>query len=88
MPWNVGSSKGFLQLSFGIRRDVKKLALLYGIYKRRGGVGGMHFNCKAARAHVHAPLADATLVLQCGKFRILEESPADTGGEPKNLVPR
>jgi len=45
----------------------------------------MHFNCKAARAHVLAPLVDATLVLQRGKFGILEESSAVAGDDPKNF---
>ncbi|CAL1681765.1 unnamed protein product [Lasius platythorax] len=67
-------------------RHVKKLALpFYGIYKRRDDVGGMHFNCKTARAHVLASLADATLVLQCGKFGILEESPANAWRRSKKL---
>lgn len=43
------------------------------------------FNCKVVPAHVLAPLADAILVLQRGKFEILEESSAVAGDDPKNF---
>lgn len=51
-----------------------------------GFVGGMHFNCKAAGAHVLVPLVDATLVLQCGKFGIPKESSRQRWRRSKKLA--
>lgn len=54
----------------------ESLALPYGIHKQRGGVGGMHFNCKAARMHVVAGVRAEMQPSSCdvGEFGILHES--------------